>query len=233
MVALKPIEKLKRKRDLLKKQQDELIELLKTKHAEAYKWLKDNNIELFDLKLYSASLAAALIVGMSVSKPVTTLPSLELPVKVISINELQGLSDDAKADLVWDRYGHVIKRNAKKYSLDPRLIFATIMLESGGNTNAVRHEPQIGDASYGLGQILFGTARGIGFEGSPQDLFDPEVNIELISKYHKRNQDVYGDELTVEQLTIAYNSGSPYSAPHPGHIMKFTKWFNKVSTFIG
>ena len=233
MVALKPIVELKRKRDALKVQQQELVEILKTKHYDAYKWFQENNIDLFDLKVYSASLAAAVVVAMSVSQGPVETPKLTLPVHVVTVTELQGLSEEQKADLVWKRYGHVIERNSGKYDLDPGLIFATIMLESGGNTNAIRHEPQIGDASYGLGQILYGTARGIGFDGSAQDLFDPEVNIELIARYHKRNQEVYGGSLTPQELTIAYNSGSPYSAPHPGHITKFNKWFSKVANYIG
>jgi hypothetical protein len=41
----------------------------------------------------------------------------------------------------------------------------------------VRQEVQISDASYGLMQILSGTARGFGFSGSAAQLFDPETNL--------------------------------------------------------
>jgi soluble lytic murein transglycosylase-like protein len=232
MVALKPIEELKRRKALLVKQQEELVDILKTKHKEAYDWMKENNIDPFDLRTYSASLAVALIVGMTAVTPGPKIPTLELPVNVIETNELTDLTEEQKADIVWKRYGHVIARNAFKYKVDPKLIYATIMLESGGDTYSIRHEPSIGDASYGLGQILYGTAIGIGFEGNPQDLYDPEVNIDLIARYHRRNQDVYGGDLTAEQLTTAYNSGSPYSYALPGHINKFHKWYDKVGNFI-
>jgi len=234
MVALKPIEELKRRRDQLLKQQEELINIFKTKHRDAYDWMKENNISLLDLKIYSVSLATALVVAISAATtPLRVSPQLEQLVSVIQVDELKDKTEEQKAGLVWQRYGHVIQRSARKYNLDPKLIFATVMLESGGNTYAIRQEPSIGDASYGLGQILYGTARGLGFEGSPQDLYDPEVNIELIARYHKRNLDVYGNNLTPQQLTTAYNSGSPYNSPLPGHLTKFNNWYGKVNNFIG
>ncbi|MCA9308324.1 hypothetical protein KC980_02320, partial [candidate division WWE3 bacterium] len=82
-------------------------------------------------------------------------------------------------------------------------------------------------------QILYGTARGIGFEGPPEKLYDPEVTIDLIAKYHARNQEVYKENLTPEQLTIAYNAGSPYNTPHPGHINKFRRWYMMSGGLIG
>lgn len=102
------------------------------------------------------------------------------------------------------------------------------MVESGGDTFAIRHEPRINDASYGLGQLLYGTARGLGYRGTPEGLYDPETNIYLIAKYHKRNFDHYQD-LNSEQLTVAYNTGSPFKRPHPGHLAKFDKWYNSLA----
>lgn len=233
MVALKPIEELKRKNLALKEQQEQLVEILKTKHRDAYDWMKKNNIDPFDLRAYSASIAAAMVVGLSTTIPAPKLPTLEMPVDVIESIELQEKTEEEKADLVWERYGHVIKRYGYKYDVEPKLIYATIMLESGGDTYAIRHEPLIGDASYGLGQILYGTARSIGFDGNPQDLYDPAVNIDLIARYHRRNQEVYGGNLSAEQLTVAYNTGNPYSASLPGHLAKFNKWYNKVNVSIG
>jgi soluble lytic murein transglycosylase-like protein len=195
--------------------------------------MKEQNINPLNLKEYAAGIAAAATIALaSQYQPQEKIPSLVPHVEVIETSELAGLTDDQKADLVWKRYGYVIKRSATKYDLDPDLIFATIMVESGGNTYAVRHEPYIGDASYGLGQMLYGTARSIGFEGTPDDMFDPEVNIELIAMYHARNKAVYGD-LTDEQLTIAYNAGSPYSYPLPGHLDKFNKWYTKARSYTG
>lgn len=232
MVALAPIKALKEKQKQLKEAQEKLLEELKTKHTKFYNWMKTKKIDPTDLKMYSASLAAAMVVALASATSNFEDQKLEAPVVIIDREELNGLDQDEKAKLVWERYGHIITRVADKYDLDPKLIFATIMLESGGNTYAVRHEPHINDASYGLGQILYGTALGLGFEGNPQDLYDPEVNIELVGRYHARNKSVYGP-LTNEQLTIAYNSGNPYGYPLPGHMDKFANWYERVANYGG
>ena len=214
-------------------QQKELLEILQTKHQDLYNWMNEKSINPLDLKVYSASIAMALSVALVANnQQQENITSLVPEVRVLSSDELKGKSEDEKAKLVWDRYGNIIQRNAKKYGLDEKLIFATIMIESNGNTQAIRYEPHIGDASYGLGQILYGTAKGIGFLGTPEDLFDPEVNIELLAKYHARNKKVYGD-LSNEQLVTAYNTGSPYSNALPGHLAKFERWYQKASNFIG
>jgi len=217
----------------LKNKKKTLIEKFKSDHPEIYAWLVENHIDLQNLGKYSANIATALAITFSANTSVNTIAPKPLTpyVKVIEKEELYGLNEEEKGKLVWERYGHIIKRVAEKYDLDPGVIFATIMVESGGNTYAIRHEPQINDSSYGLGQILYGTAVLIEYEGTPQQLFDPETNIELIGRYHRRNLDVYGN-LSPQQLTTAYNTGNPYSYALPGHIDKFNKWFNKVERFI-
>lgn len=229
------IKVLKQKKDELDKKQAALLEKFKTEHGDLYTWFVENEIDLNNLSKYSLNIAAAFVISMNVLdlyyKPTDKL-DLTPQVQIIQVDELRGLNEDQKAKLVWERYGHIINRVAKKYDLDPKLIFATIMIESGGNTYAVRYEPRINDASYGLGQILFGTAIGLEFEGTPQQLFDPEVNIELIGRYHKRNMTVYGGKLTPQELTTAYNTGSPYNKALPGHLNKFNKWYEKAGGFV-
>lgn len=234
MVALAPIQAIKEKKKQLLLQQRELMGILQTKHADLLSWMDEKGIDPLDLKIYSASIASALAIalaanGTAAQEQISTLMPV---IKEITLEELRGKSEDEKAALVWERYKSIIRRNSQKYDVDEKLIFATVMIESMGNTKAIRYEPHIGDASYGLGQILYGTAKGIGFEGSPEELFDPEVNIELIAKYHARNLAVYGD-LTNEQLITAYNAGSPYNTPLPGHLAKFAHWYQKVNNFRG
>ena len=236
------LNELVKKRDELITKRDRLIENLKTQHRDFYKWLVETEISPLDLGKYTINTAAVFTIALGVLSPEASesktdppadqVQQIAQPVRIITREELKGLSDDEKAQLVWQRYGHIINRVAGKYRVDPKLILATIMLESGGDARAIRSEPRIDDASYGLGQILYGTAKSIGFEGKSQDLFDPEVNIDLIGKYHRRNQDSYGGNLTAQQLTIAYNTGSPNNNPLPGHLVKFNKWYDKVSNLI-
>lgn len=182
------------------------------------------------LQSYTSSIAAAIAVvtASPLTQPSAPVSITNTTTPIISKAELKGKNDLERATLVWSRYGHLIRSAAEEYDLDPNLIFATIMVESGGDTFAIRHEPRINDASYGLGQLLYGTARGIGYRGKPEGLYDPKTNILLIAKYHRRNFDHYQD-LNAVELTTAYNTGSPYKRPHPGHLTKFNKWYNSLA----
>lgn len=211
--------------------QGTLLEKLKTKNPQLYDWFIARSIDVQNLGKYVSGLAMAIafVTAQPIAPATTNTPTQieEQDLEIITVSELRGKNDIERATLIWSRYGHLIRDTATKYDLDPNLIFATIMIESGGNTYAIRHEPRINDASYGLGQILYGTARGIGYRGKPEGLFDPEVNIDLIGKYHKSNYDRYKD-LDAHELTVAYNTGSPYKKAWPGHLKKFDKWYNSL-----
>lgn len=125
-------------------------------------------------------------------------------------------------------YKKYIAKTAKKYNVDEQVIYATIMTESEGNPDAFRYEPAISDASLGLGQILISTARSLGFNGDPKELYKPEVSIDLIGKYYRGIIDNYG-ELTPLQLATAYNAGSPWKWPVYGHLYRFRMWLEEGS----
>lgn len=193
----------------------------------------EHGVDLAQLNKYLTGLSAAIAVATT-KAPITLVTAEEPPQIEASVqirpDELKGKSELERANLVWQRYGHLIKSAAERYDLDPNLIFATIMIESGGNTYAIRHEPRLNDASYGLGQILYSTARGIGYTGTPTGLYDPAVNIDLIARYHKRNYDRYQQKLSPQELTTAYNTGSPYKKAWPGHLKKFEKWYHSLAS---
>lgn len=209
-----------------------LIAKLQKENAPVYNWFVERGIDLSQLNKYVTGISTAIAVatsGTSVA-PVTAQepPAVHASVQ-IRPEELKGKTDLERANLVWQRYGHLIRRSATKYDLDPNLIFATIMIESGGNTYAIRHEPRLNDASYGLGQLLYSTARGLGYTGTPSGLYDPAVNIDLIARYHRRNYDHYEKNLSPQELTVAYNTGSPYKKAWPGHLKKFDKWYHSLA----
>lgn len=130
----------------------------------------------------------------------------------------------------WTKFEHkdIIEKVSKQYSLDPQMIYATIMTESEGYEYAFRYEPHIKDASLCMGQVLIGTARGLGFNGDPKEMYKPDVCIDLIGKYYRKVIDTYG-ELTPIQLVAAYNTGSPWKRAVPGHISRFNMWYNEES----
>ena len=84
------------------------------------------------------------------------------------------------------QYLDVIRNVKRRHGLESApdgLTLATIETESSFVAGAIRKEPQINDASYGLMQILYGTAKQMGYSGDPEGLFDPETNIRYATAY--------------------------------------------------
>lgn len=100
---------------------------------------------------------------------------------------------------------------AQRYVVDPALIKAVIASESSWNPGALRVEAQINDASYGLMQILLGTARGMLPGVTPSDLFIPSTNIDLGSRYLASMLQQFG----YPDGVAAYNAG-------PGNVSRGT-----------
>lgn len=212
---------------------EKLKEELKTKHAATYQWLITHNIDLDNLSKYSKNIAAALALTnrLLLSNPQPSPPPTPAVVNIESgqdVSDLSSLSPEELAKRVWRLYGDIIDEVAKKYDIDPQLIFATIMTESEGNPSAYRFEEQLNDASYGLGQILYTTAVNLGFDGAPEEIYKPEIGIDLIGLYHKNTIETYG-ELTPEQMTTVYNTGELFGYPYPGHLDRFTDWYYNYS----
>lgn len=103
-------------------------------------------------------------------------------------------------------YDAFITASSQRYNIPESWIRAVIAVESSGNPRAFRPEPGISDASYGLMQLLYGTARGLGYAGTPDGLFDPATNIDLGTKYLAQLRNSYGD---FKRVLSAYNSGGP------------------------
>jgi len=103
--------------------------------------------------------------------------------------------------------GFIIRYSNEK-QLDPILTCSVIAIESGGNPKAYRDEPHINDGSIGLMQILFGTAKSVGYSGTNVGLYDPETNIKYGTKYLSKcflaeNGDIYN-------TFRAYNGGTAW-----------------------
>ncbi len=94
-------------------------------------------------------------------------------------------------------YYPIIIKNSKQYDVDPLLVKAIIMAESGFNPNAIS---RVG--AQGLMQLMPRTARYLGVE----DSFNPEHNIQGGVKYIKRLIDRFNGNITL--ALAAYNAGS-------------------------
>ncbi|MCA3247278.1 MAG: transglycosylase SLT domain-containing protein, partial [Azospirillum sp.] len=95
---------------------------------------------------------------------------------------------------------------------DPRDVLATIAVESSFNPAAYRFEPHLGEASYGLMQILWSTARQMerGLT-DPSQLYDPETNIRIGMLYQRWTFDFLrrrlGRDPSQAEWLSAYNAG--------------------------
>ena len=107
----------------------------------------------------------------------------------------------------YNQYDQLVQAASVNYEVSVPLIKAVIMTESSFNPNAYRPEPAIKDGSYGLMQVLFRTAVGLGFPNDParaNELFNPDTNVNLGVKLLSQLQKRYSN---VDEIYAAYNAG--------------------------
>jgi len=106
--------------------------------------------------------------------------------------------------------------------ISPAMVAAIVLNESGGDPSAVRKEPAINDASYGLMQTLLGTATwlyGLGYtaQGVPTatSLLDPNTSLYFgIAYLHwLRN---YGGTVQPDSFVVPAYNGGPGNPTGPG-----------------
>ena len=143
--------------------------------------------------------------------------------KTISSNTLS----DEEHDRLFCLYG-------KRYGIKKLLLKAVACRESGFDERAFRHEPGFFtkylknhpdwkdrdpsevSSSYGLMQLMYTTAHGLGYRGPGEGLYDPIVNIELgaklLSNLLKRVRDkgvaIPTRHWEIEIALAWYNAGS-------------------------
>ena len=131
------------------------------------------------------------------------------------------------SQIIHGKKGHlifnpIISKAASIYQVDPALIKAIIMAESGYNTKALSRK-----GAQGLMQLMPGTAKALGVE----DSFNPEQNIHGGVKYFKQLLNQFDGN--IKFALAAYNAGSrnvrqyqgvpPFRATH--------KYISKVYTY--
>lgn len=97
---------------------------------------------------------------------------------------------------------------ASSYDLEPSILKGLVEQESSWDPKATRQEPRIHDASYGLTQVLLGTAREMGYTGDAAGLMDPATGLDYGANYLRQQLDKFGD---YRLALAAYNGG-------PGHV---------------
>lgn len=132
---------------------------------------------------------------------------------------------------MYDQYDGIIRTAASEHQVPFVWIKAVIGTESSFQEDAYRAEPQINDGSHGLMQILMRTARGLGYQGSVEGLYDPAVNINLGAKLLRELIDRFGGDF--RRVYSAYNSGDPTKYTWDSQVAKNTaraeEWLRRFS----
>ena len=129
------------------------------------------------------------------------------------------------------QYVPIIHRAARQYNVDPAMVMAIILAESGYNPRAVSNK-----GAMGLMQLMPVTARELGVENS----FNPEQNIDAGVRYFSGLLNRVGGD--VELALAAYNAGlgrvqeyngvPPYKATrfYIRKVLKFHRVYSKQVT---
>ena len=146
-----------------------------------------------------------------------------------------------------------LKKIQKKHpEITTELVLAIIEAESSGNPRAMRYEEMyiyinlraprpdnctaltekiLQKTSFGLMQIMGGTARHLGFKGWLGELLEPETNIRYGVLWLSHLYDEYHKSHGIEGVIAAYNSGSPRKNSsgefaNQGYVQKIMKILN-------
>lgn len=121
----------------------------------------------------------------------------------------------------------LIWQTAQRHGVDPYFVKAVVAAESSFDPKAYRAEPRINDASYGLMQTLYRTAKDMGYQGAPEGLFDPATSVEYGTKYLAHQLRRYNGSLPY--AAAAYNAGTAY-VDNAGHFRNQT-YVDRVMRF--
>ncbi len=157
---------------------------------------------------------------------------------------------------IWKKFKEPILKASKKHGVPVPVIIATISTESSGEPESYRHEPGFYrryikgktqwkknpyykeskriSASYGLMQIMYTTAYSVGFRGEPEDLYDPERNIDAGAAYIASSFQRKQHGWDPPKIACAYNAGSVRATNknswgmfhHPGHLDRWIPSYN-------
>lgn len=122
------------------------------------------------------------------------------------------------------------------FGFTPASVMATVEVESAFDETAYRFEPRLGEASYGLMQVLRSTAAQMGWTGAdPTALYDPALNLTTGMRYLRWGWDYLRQHLgrapALAEWAAGYNEGYGAAArrradpPYSNHwLAARTRW---------
>ncbi|WP_019218897.1 lytic transglycosylase domain-containing protein [Bartonella florencae] len=118
-------------------------------------------------------------------------------------------------------YENLIQKFANKYNVPVNLAHAVVKIESNYKARTKGAAGEIG-----LMQIKPSTARGLGFNGSVQDLYDPATNLEYGMRYLARAYKLSGGKTC--GTILKYNAG--HAAKKMNSVS--AKYCSRVKTYL-
>lgn len=128
-------------------------------------------------------------------------------------------------------YDHIVFPAAAEFGVPPEWLLATIGTETSFQTPAPRTwAPAVNEYAYGPMQILYSTARGLGFTGSPAELERPEVNIAVGAAYLADIRSRVGNDFRA--AASEYYSGDPtrwrQNPEVARHVSRAVEWLQEA-----
>ena len=141
---------------------------------------------------------------------------------------------------------HLIELAAEQYALPQDLLTAQVEHESSGDPWAFRYERDffgryirgnaqaaaraygpIAACSLGLMQIMVEVAYEMGFDGRPEELFDPATNLDFGAKKMRALWDAAGGTDTDYGIALAAYNGGPAWLHRPASV-----WTPAVKSYV-
>ncbi|MGB2687995.1 MAG: lytic transglycosylase domain-containing protein [Desulfobacterales bacterium] len=184
-------------------------------------------IQILTVELVRSLFIAAMILGVALvsngNKPNPMVMNPQILSKMRPASQTEQRPPSVSGRKAEHLYHTFIIQTASHHQIDPALIKAIIMAESGYNTKAVSKK-----GAKGLMQLMPGTAQSLGVE----DIFNPHQNITGGVQYFKQMVNRFNGD--VKLALAAYNAGSrnvrnyngvpPFKATH-SYIKKVFKYY--------
>jgi Transglycosylase SLT domain len=160
---------------------------------------KKITIQILTIELVRSLFIAVMILGVALvsSADHSRRINSEILFKIHSVSQTEQRLPCISGRKAEHLYHMFIIQTASRYQIDPALIKAIIMAESGYNTKAISKK-----GAKGLMQLMPETAQSLGVE----DIFNPHQNITGGIQYFKQMVNRFNGDLKL--ALAAYNAGS-------------------------
>ena len=167
---------------------------------------KKLTMQLLSVGLVRFLFIVVMILGVSVAsnrndqkfvKSVDEKPVIAEAIISQSVEKIKHSFSSIKGNKAERLYHLIILQTASRYQVEPALVKAIIMAESGYNPKAISKR-----GAKGLMQLMPGTAQALGVE----DIFNPRQNISGGVRYFKQLVNQFNGD--IELALAAYNAGS-------------------------